>query len=492
MRLVRAVIAALLIAIALVGSQDEPTAARTVAAPDTIRNPARESAADPFLFFHAGSYYLTYTAGNRLEVVKAPSVTALASTPATRVWTPPAGEACCHLWAPEIHQINGKWYLYYTADNGTDSNHRMFVLEADDPMGPYTSKGRIDTGNFHSIDGSVLRLPDGRMYFTWASGRSDGQHTFIAPMSSPWTTSGPPVLIIRADQPWEQFNGRIAEAAVALIRGGRVFLAYSGSHCNSPNYAVGLVELTGSNPLSAASWTKLPGPAFKRDDAAWVWGTGHNSFFTSPDGSETWIAYHGVTSSNGAVRGSCGGDRALRLGKITFDAGGRPQLGTPKASWQSLRLPAGDPGAAVVASGTYKLLPKNNTGNALEVTGCSTADAANVAVGTDSGAECQKWQLSYLDDGTYKLIAQHSGKSLDVAGCSPANHADVIQWPYHGGACQRWYLDAVPGGFHRVTSQVGGKALDVDGCSTQPGADVRTWPYHGGDCQLWRLVALGE
>jgi hypothetical protein len=149
-----------------------------------------------------------------------------------------------------------------------------------------------------------------------------------------------------------------------------------------------------------------------------------------------------VTSSNGAVYGSCGGDRALRIGKIGFDANGLPQLGTPKASWQSLTLPAGDPGAAIVADGTYKLLPK------------------------------------------------HSGKALDVAGCSAANHADVIQWPYWGGDCQEWFLDAVPGGFHRVTSKVGGKTLDVDGCSTQPGADVRTWPYWGGDCQLWRLVAV--
>lgn len=466
-------------------------AAAPAAAPNSIRNPVRESAADPYLVYTGGFYYLTYTRGDRLVVVKAASVTGLQAAPETTVWTPSAGAACCNLWAPELHQLDGKWYLYYTADNGTDANHRMWVLEATNPLGPYTSKGQLNTGNFHSIDGSVLTLPDGRRYFTWASGRSDGQHVFIASMSNPWTTTSAPVQLINPDQAWEQHNARVTEAPVQMIHDGKVFLAYSGSHCNSPDYAVGLMRFNGGDPLNPGAWTKLPGPAFHRDDAAWVWGTGHNGFFTSPDGTETWIIYHGVTSSSGAVYGSCGGDRAARIGKVTFDANGTPVLGTPKASWQSLTLPSGDPGATVVADGIYKVLPKNNTGNALDVAACSTADGANVALWNDLGNECQKWQLTYLGDGTYQFLSKNSGKSLDVAGCSPDNHADVIQWTYHGGDCQRWYLDAEPGGFYRVISKIGGKSLDVDGCSTQPGADVRTWPYWQGDCQKWKLVKVG-
>jgi GH43 family beta-xylosidase len=460
--------------------------------PDTFRNPVREHVADPYLFFDNGYYYLTYTAVFHVVVVRAPSITGLATAPETTVWTPPqSGAGCCNLWAPEIHFLDGQWYLYYTADDGTDSHHRMYALQASGPMGPYTFMGQLDTGNFHSIDGSVLQMPDGRLYFTWASGRSDGQHVFVAPMSNPWTTSGPPVQLINADQAWEQHNGKVAEAPVELVHDGQVYLAYSGSNCNSPDYAVGLMRYNGGDVLNPASWTKLPGPALHRNDPGWVWGTGHNGFFSSPDGSQTWIAYHGVTSSGGGVYGSCGGDRALYIGRVTYATDGTPNLGSPSASWDTVTLPPGDPGAAVVPDGRYKLLPANNTGNALDVDACSTDNAANVQVWTDLDNDCQGWRLTYLDDGTYQFLNVHSGQSLDVGGCSPDNGANVDQWPYWGGDCQRWYLDALPDGFYRVTSKVGGRVLDVGGCSTQAGANVDTWPYWQGDCQKWQLVRTG-
>ena len=489
------VLAMLAAAVAAVGLTAGPAPAASASAmtpPLTFRNPVREGAADPYLFFSGGYYYLTYTAVTRVVVVRAASVTGLAAAPETTVWTPPpSGPGCCDIWAPEVHQLDGKWYLYYTADDGTDANHRMYAAEASNPLGPYAGKGQLATGDVHSIDGSVLQLPDGRRYFVWASGRSDGQHVFIAPMSNPWTTSGPPVQLINPDQAWEQHNARVVEAPVEILHDGQVFLAYSGSHCNSPDYAIGLMQYTGNDPGSAASWTKLPGPAFHRDDAAWVWGTGHNGFFSSPDGTETWIAYHAVTSSGGAVYGSCGGDRSLRIGRVSFDDAGRPILGTPAASWQTLALPSGDPGADIVTDGRYKLLPANNTGNALDLASCSTDNGANVQVWTDLGNDCQGWQLTYLGDGTYKLLNVHSGQSLDVGGCSPDNGANVDQWPYWGGDCQRRYLDALPGGLYRVTSKVGGRVLDVGGCSTADGANVDTWPYWQGDCQKWRLVRTG-
>ena len=45
------------------------------------------------------------------------------------------------LWAPELHQIGDRWYVYYTASDGQNENHRMYVLEADHPLGPYHCAG---------------------------------------------------------------------------------------------------------------------------------------------------------------------------------------------------------------------------------------------------------------------------------------------------------------------------------------------------------------
>jgi GH43 family beta-xylosidase len=46
-------------------------------------------------------------------------------------------------------------------------------------------------------------------------------------------------------------------------------------------------------PMSASSWTKSPPrPIFQRDDAAGVYGPGHNGFFKSSGGTDDWIVYH--------------------------------------------------------------------------------------------------------------------------------------------------------------------------------------------------------
>lgn len=462
------------------------------APPNTVRNPLRDGTADPFMFRHDGAYYLTYTAVDRIILVRSTSVAGLATAPAVTVWQDGTAGRCCDIWAPEFHFLNGRWYVYYTAAAAGDiASHRMFVLESSgtDPMGPYTFKAKLGTQNDFSIDGTILKLNDGRLFHVW-SGHLNGspQSLYIASMSNPWTHSSGVTTLSAPTYAWER-HGLVNEGPIALIRGNRTFVVYSGSGCSTPDYALGLLELTGSDPLSASSWTKSPNPVFRRNDAGWVFGPGHNSFFPSPDGTEVWNAYHAVTSSSGAPYGSCGGDRSLRIDKVTFDAAGTPNFGVPSASWLSIPLPAGDPGVVPVANGTYKISPANNLGNTLDVLDCVPEDGADVSVWHDVGSVCQRWNVTYLDDGTgtYKITNASSGDSLDVAGCSPDNHANVIQWPYWGGDCQRWYLDALPGGFFRITSKVGGRALDVDTCATVPRIDVRVWNYWGADCQRWQL-----
>src|SRR3954469_12188383 len=99
------------------GAQPEIQNVVLPAHPNTVRNPIRENAADPWMVFAEGNYHLLYTHGDKLVGVSAPSVAGLGAAPQQTLWQPPPGEACCNLWAPEIHQLDGKWYLYYTADN---------------------------------------------------------------------------------------------------------------------------------------------------------------------------------------------------------------------------------------------------------------------------------------------------------------------------------------------------------------------------------------
>ncbi|MCP2165200.1 family 43 glycosylhydrolase [Goodfellowiella coeruleoviolacea] len=502
-RLSRPVLVAVTALLCLAGLAPTP-AAPTPAAADasgrpaprqTLRNPVREGVADPWLFHRDGSYFLSYTATDRIVLVRANSVAGLATAPAVTVWRDSSPDRCCGVWAPEFHFLDHRWYVYYAAaPPDTVSGHRMYVLESAgaSPFGPYRFKGQLATNTDFAIDGTVLRLPNGRLYHVW-SGVPTGsttQNLYIAQLRDPWTISGPPVLLSQPTLAWERQGSPIEEGPVVLRRAGRTFLFFSASHCATPDYALGVLEFTGGDVLDPASWRKTPTPVFQRSDANWVFGTGHNSFVSSPDGRETWIAYHAMTSPTGAPNGSCGGDRSLRLDRVDFDADGTPRLGPPSASWQTLPLPSGDPGTRGVSPGQYRLAPLNNTGNALAVDDCSTEPGANVSVwAADAASPCQRWNLSRFGDG-YRITNAHTGQALTVADCSPDNHADVVQQPDQGADCQRWYVDALLGGAHRISSTTSGRALDVAGCAAAPPADVRVWNFWQGDCQKWQLTPV--
>lgn len=64
---------------------------------------------------------------------------------------------------------------------------------------------------------------------------------------------------------------------------------------NELQYCLGLIELTGTDPMDINSWTKNnAGCVFYENDAEEVYGVGHASFVQSPDNSEWWIVYHGM------------------------------------------------------------------------------------------------------------------------------------------------------------------------------------------------------
>ncbi len=108
------------------------------------------------------------------------------------------------LWAPEIHFLQGKWYIYFAADSGNNKDHRMYVLENDaaDPLqGEFKFKGKLLTPEDKwSIDGSVFEHHS-RLYFIWSGWEGDKngqQNIYIAGMKDPWTIEGEESTIVKA------------------------------------------------------------------------------------------------------------------------------------------------------------------------------------------------------------------------------------------------------------------------------------------------------
>ena len=133
-----------------------------------ITNPVAARGADPWVVRHGDAYYYCQSVRGSIGVSQSARLQDLGKTRPTRVWTPPAGAAFSkELWAPELHWLRGRWYIYVAADDGRNENHRMFVLEGSsgDPQGPFTLKGQLAApADRWAIDGTVLEFPDGRPF----------------------------------------------------------------------------------------------------------------------------------------------------------------------------------------------------------------------------------------------------------------------------------------------------------------------------------------
>ncbi len=317
--------------------------------PGMLRNPLNaDNGADPWLTYYDGNYYLAATTwASELTMRKSPSLAGLKTAAPQRIYFETDPSRCCNMWAPEFRLLDGpdglRWYFYYTAGTaGTYDNQRSYVLESasSDPLGPYSFKGQLhDPQGGWSIDGSVLQL-DGSLYFLFSAFTSGLQSIFIAPMSDPWTISGERVLLSRPDYVWERAGAPVNEGPVALQHDGRTFVVYSASACSTPDYKLGMLVYNGGDPLRTDSWDKQPDPVFQRADASGVYGPGHNGFFTSPDGTETWIVYH----ANSSADAGCDGRRMTRVQKINWDADGMPVFGVPVSNDEVIAAPSGDNG----------------------------------------------------------------------------------------------------------------------------------------------------
>lgn len=278
----------------------------------TFSNPVMEGA-DPFVTYHDGYYYMLVTRGDRVAIKRSAELHRIHEYNEIVVWRFQNTQVGGHIWAPEIHQIDGKWYIYTCGQNTgllnnpvsvpyVQDDQQMFVLESqsDDPLGSYEFKSWIIEGT-GAIDETIFTHTDGKRYMVWSQfnqpGQPQSQCLYIAELINPWTVGTTHIKISCPELPWERNGWPVNEGAAMLQRNGKTYTVYSGSGYTTPEYALGYMVNTDGDLLNSGSWIKK-GPVFQQNPEGGVYSTGHNSFIKSPDGSEDWIVYHGRLSSN--------------------------------------------------------------------------------------------------------------------------------------------------------------------------------------------------
>lgn len=320
-------------------------------APEIFFNVVLPDGADPWVIRHSdGYYYMTVSTGINVTLWRSRSLSGLGGGEKKIVWTPPAfGPSSKNFWAPELHHVNGKWYIYAAADDGRWENHRMYAFEnpnADPFQGEFVERGKVfdPKADKWAIDATLLNLK-GKLYFIWSGWEGDEnvhQILYIAAMSDPVTLSGPRVEISRPRHAWEtigsDFSKRLPtvnEGPEVLIRGDAVHIVYSAGGSWTDDYCLGLLTAKlNSNLLSPSSWKKHDQPIFQRGNG--VRAPGHCSFVKSSDGKEDWLVYHAARYPG------ANWNRHVRIQPFAWN-NGVPQFGRPSDPNVPIPIPSGDP-----------------------------------------------------------------------------------------------------------------------------------------------------
>lgn len=269
---------------------------------ETWVNPIVPQRADPWVLKDGDMYYFIASVPefNRIELRRANSIEGLGTAEALTVWTEhEVGPMKHHVWAPELHKIDGKWYIYFAAAHSEDVwRIRMYVLECDqqDPMTTsWTEKGQIKTPwDSFSLDATTFEL-DGKRYMIWAQQgqeKDNNSNLYIDEMINPWTLSGNQKLLTRPELPWEIIGFKVNEGPAIIVTEEKVYLTYSASKTDF-NYCLGLLELEkGKDPMGEGSWKKYDEPVFTSSDENGQYGPGHNSFVATDEKNVYIMVYH--------------------------------------------------------------------------------------------------------------------------------------------------------------------------------------------------------
>ncbi len=317
-------------------------------------NPFIPERADPYVtkgndgyYYFTASYPAFQNVNNgydRIILRKSKTVLGLSTAEEHTIWKAHnEGVMSKHIWAPEIHFIGGKWYVFFAAGEYENAwNIRPFVLmcEGDNPI----NDKWVEMGKMQSCDGDTRSFTDfsldmtyfennGKHYLIWAEKLGDSS-LFMAEINEqkPWKLISKPILLTKPEYDWEKVRFRVNEGPSVLKTEDKVYVFFSASGTGA-EYCMGkLYADRNADLMNISNWTKCTEPALQTEDLVGEAGPGHNSFVVDENG-DLLLIYHARPHSH--FEKNCGTYcdeplydpcRHARIKLVTFDKKGIPIL----------------------------------------------------------------------------------------------------------------------------------------------------------------------
>lgn len=302
--------------------------------------------ADPYIYLHTdGFYYFTASvpAYDGIELRRSQTLEGLATAEPVMVWRKPAtGPYSELIWAPELHFIDGDWYVYFAAAptraiKDQLFQHRMYALTAhgENPLtANWQFVGQVDSGmDTFCLDATTFSH-QGKRYYLWAQkdhAIRGNSNLYIAELADATHLKTEPVRLSIPEFDWET-RGFWVNEGPALLRGpDKLFIAYSAS-ATDENYCMGLLWAhANADLLNPASWHKSASPVLQTNAAKTMFGPGHNSFTQLKTGEDV-LVYHARQYTEIEGDPLWNPDRHTFIKTVRWDEQGMPQFG-----------PAGEP-----------------------------------------------------------------------------------------------------------------------------------------------------
>jgi len=426
------------------------------------------NAHDPGTVTKDGDTYFNFTTGTGIWYSTSKDLKTWSAGPAPVFTTYPSWIAqkvpnfSGSFWAPDVIQMNGYYYLYYSVSTFGTSSSAIGVARSASLKSPnWQDLGIVvqsygGSSEINAIDPALFRDHDGKVYLSYGS--------FFGGIGLAEVNQSTGKLAGSVTTIWGG-GGKDIEAPYITRDGNYYYLFVNrGSCCKGSNstYYVEVQRATSITGPYSGTRTALP-----VTDGRYR-GPGHIADLRQ-DGCH-FVSTHYYDLNDG-------GNAKLDILRMTY-SGGWPVLTRNFTDFA---------GCGGISDGVYAFKSRLS-GKVLGVAGASTADGALVQQSTDANARHQQWYVIGHGDGYYSVINAGSLKSLDDYGNSTTAGTNIAQWGYWAGQGQQWRFASPASGYYTVANQLSGMVLDVLNKSTADGAQIIQYTSNGGTNQQWSLV----